>query len=61
MKEMTYGEALEELERIVETLRDGQLELEKVQSMVERANALLKHCDALLRNLCETLPDKNAN
>lgn len=46
--ELGFEAALEELEKIVEELEGGQVELERMLDRFERAMALRKHCAALL-------------
>ena len=48
IEELGFEEALDELERIVEELESGQVELERMLDRFERAMALRKHCGALL-------------
>ncbi len=47
--EMSFEQALAELERIVEQLERGDVELEKSIDLYARGDALRKHCDALLK------------
>lgn len=46
--EMRFGEALAELEAIVEALEGGRLDLEESMERYERGVALLKACKARL-------------
>ena len=48
LDDLGFEDALEELERIVEELEGGQVELERMLDRFERAMALRKHCAALL-------------
>ena len=41
---ITYGEAREELEKILKSLEEGKIEIEKLADTVERASELLKIC-----------------
>ena len=47
-EELTYEEALAELEAIVSTLEDGQGQLEGTIKLFERGQALAARCGALL-------------
>ena len=44
LDELTFGEALGELERIVKALESGELELEESLERYERGVALLRAC-----------------
>lgn len=46
---MSFEAALAELERIVEQLERGEVELEKSIAMYERGAALKAHCEARLK------------
>ena len=46
--ELSYEEAMKELEGIVEALEDGQNPLEESIKLFERGQALVAHCSALL-------------
>ena len=48
VEELSYEEALTELEGIVESLEDGQSQLEESMKLFERGPALVTHCGALL-------------
>ena len=48
VEELSYEEALAELEGIVESLEDGQSQLEESMKLFERGQALVTHCGALL-------------
>ena len=48
VEELSYEEALTELEGIVESLEDGQSQLEESMKLFERGQALVTHCGALL-------------
>lgn len=50
MEELTYEQALEELERIVAELEQGQLSLEDSLSKFERGIALVRLCDRKLKS-----------
>jgi exodeoxyribonuclease VII small subunit len=47
---MSFEAALAELERIVEQLERGEVELEKSIAMYERGAALKAHCEARLKD-----------
>lgn len=47
--ELTFEQALAELERIVTDLEQGDVALEKSIELYGRGAALRKHCDALLK------------
>ena len=50
VKELSYEEALAELEGIVESLEDGQSQLDESMKLFERGQALVTHCGALLES-----------
>ena len=50
VKELSYEEALAELEGIVEALEDGQSQLDESMKLFERGQALVVHCGALLES-----------
>ena len=50
VEELSYEEALTELEGIVESLEDGQSQLEESMKLFERGQALVAHCGALLES-----------
>lgn len=49
IKDMSFEQALKELESIVNRLERGDVELEASIRIYERGEALKTHCDALLR------------
>jgi exodeoxyribonuclease VII small subunit len=49
IKELSFEQALKELEAIVDRLEKGDVELEASILIYERGEALKTHCDALLR------------
>jgi exodeoxyribonuclease VII small subunit len=49
IKNMSFEQALKELEGIVDRLEKGNVELEASIQIYERGEALKAHCDALLR------------
>ena len=46
---MSYEEALEELNKIVSQLEDGDLDLEESINLYEKGQALAAHCTELLK------------
>jgi exodeoxyribonuclease VII small subunit len=50
VEELSYEEALTELESVVESLEDGQNPLEESMKLFERGQALVTHCSALLES-----------
>ena len=50
VEELSYEEALAELEGIVESLEDGQSQLDESIKLFERGQALVTHCSALLES-----------
>ena len=49
VEEMSFEQALKELETIVDRLEKGDVELEASIVIYERGEALRAHCDGLLR------------
>ncbi len=49
IRDMSFEQALKELEAIVNRLEKGDVELEASILIYERGEALKTHCDALLR------------
>ena len=50
VKDMSFEEALAELETIVRQLEQGDVELEKSIEIYERGAALKNHCEARLKS-----------
>ena len=50
VEELSYEEALAELEGIVEALEDGQSQLDESMKLFERGQTLVVHCGALLES-----------
>ena len=48
IEEMTFEQAMAELERVVETLEKGEVALEESISLYERGARLKAHCEAKL-------------
>lgn len=51
IKQMTFEQALKELEQIVGKLERGDVELEPSIALYERGEALRAHCEQLLRRI----------
>ena len=49
LKEMTFEQALKQLEEIVQRLEKGQVDLEDSIKIYERGTALKAHCETKLR------------
>lgn len=49
IEEMSFEEALSELEGVVRALEDGKVPLERSIDLYERGEALRKHCDDRLK------------
>ncbi len=49
-KKLSFEEALEELESMVETIESGDLPLEKLIANYEHGAALISHCESVLEN-----------
>ncbi len=47
-KELTFEEAMAELERIAEAVDDGRIGLEDAIAQYERGTQLIRHCRAIL-------------
>lgn len=47
--EMSFEEALRELEAVVDALEKGEVPLEESITLYERGDALRRHCEAKLR------------
>jgi len=50
IQSMTFEQALGELERIVQQLESGEVELERSIAIYERGAALRAHCDSKLKD-----------
>ena len=48
IKELTYEQALAQLEEIVDSLESGERPLEQILDLFERGQALTRHCSTLL-------------
>ncbi len=49
VSELTFEEAIEELERLVSRLEDGKVPLEESIRLYERGEQLKRHCEAKLK------------
>ena len=49
IEEMSFEEALAELEAVVRALEDGKVPLERSIDLYERGETLRKHCDTRLK------------
>ena len=49
IKELSYEEAINELESILENIQDENISLDKIQINYLRGHILLKHCEDLLQ------------
>ncbi|MGJ8675958.1 MAG: exodeoxyribonuclease VII small subunit [Akkermansiaceae bacterium] len=47
-KDLSFEQALEELEKMVEVMESGQLPLEQLISDYERGASLISHCETVL-------------
>ncbi len=50
ISEMTFEEALKELQAIVKEIETGQESLDKIIHYYERGNQLKKHCESMLQS-----------
>jgi exodeoxyribonuclease VII small subunit len=57
---LTFEKALEELEKIVQALESGEVELEKSVALYERGEKLKARCETLLRQAEERVEKVNA-
>jgi exodeoxyribonuclease VII small subunit len=48
VEELTYEQALAQLEEIVDSLESGERPLEQILDLFERGQALTRHCSTLL-------------
>jgi exodeoxyribonuclease VII small subunit len=58
---LTFEKALEELEKIVQALESGEVELEKSVALYERGEKLKARCETLLRQAEERVEKVKAN
>lgn len=57
ISELTYEEASNELESILEKLKNDEVSIDKLESVVSRAAALSKLCQDKLRNTEKKVQD----
>ena len=57
ISEMTYEEIAEELESILEKLKNYEVSMDKLESVITRATALSKLCQAKLHNTKLKVPE----
>jgi exodeoxyribonuclease VII small subunit len=50
-KELTYNEAFDKLEEILEQLEEGDIPLDKLSTKVKQANEFIAICETKLRNI----------
>ncbi len=48
-KELTYSEAFEKLEQLVEELEEGNIQVDKLTLKIKQANELIAVCETKLR------------
>lgn len=49
--DLTYSEAFSKLERLVEQLEEGDIQLDKLSAKVKQANELIAICESKLRKI----------
>ena len=55
IEKMTFEEAMQQMQEIVETMRRGELSLEDSVEAYRRGKALSAHCEALLKESSEVV------
>ena len=55
IEKMTFEEAMQQMQEIVETMRRGELSLEDSVEVYRRGKALSAHCEALLKEASEVV------
>lgn len=55
IEKMTFEEAMQQIQEIVETMRRGELSLEDSVEAYRRGKALSAHCEALLKEASEVV------
>jgi exodeoxyribonuclease VII small subunit len=55
IEKMTFEEAMQQMQEIVETMRRGELSLEDSVEAYRRGKALSAHCEALLKEASEVV------
>lgn len=53
MSEMTYDQAMRELQEIVQQLQDDRITMDQLEEKVQRALALIQYCREKLRKMSE--------
>jgi len=54
-KEMSFNEAVKEIERILQDIEQGDLDIDKLSQEVKRAAGLIKQCQKKLRTTEEDI------
>lgn len=57
--ELTYSQAYEKLEQVVEQLEDGNIPLDTLAEKVKQANQLIGICETALRKIEKAVDDVN--
>ena len=60
IEKMTFEEAMQQMQEIVETMRRGELSLEDSVEAYRRGKALSAHCEALLKEASEVVKNIEA-
>lgn len=55
MKEKSFEVAIKELEKIVQNLENGEVDLDKAISLYTEATQIIKYCEDKLDNATETI------
>lgn len=56
-KELSYSEAYSKLEKLIEQLEDGDIQLDKLSSKAIQANELIAICESKLRRIETEIKD----
>lgn len=56
-KELTYNEAFNKLEEILEQLEDGDIPLDKLSTKVKQANEFIAICETKLRSIQDEIKE----
>jgi len=54
-KEFSFNEAVKEIERILQTIETGNLDVDKLSEEVKKASELIKQCQKKLRSTEEEI------
>jgi exodeoxyribonuclease VII small subunit len=54
-KEFSFNEAVKEIERILQTIETGNLDVDKLSAEVKKASELIKQCQKKLRSTEEEI------